>query len=237
MLGKPYTIRQMKSVALFDFDNTLYDGFSYFDLLAKQTDEGLVTADALPNANDAMRDYRSGATDYEATIVRLLDIYATGLEGKTYADVYGSAHEFYQNSQKVYGFARKVFALLRPTHDICLVTGEPQFIAESIAEIYDLDGQYSTIYAVEHGVLTGGVASYLATRHEKHNAISHLLQGHQVKNSFAFGDSEGDMEMLAAVENPICINPTPGLYERAAQKGWPCVAPDEAETVVKKLLA
>lgn len=227
----------MKSVALFDFDNTLYDGFSYFDLLQKQTDEGLIVPAVLDTANKAMAGYKSGAVNYEKTIVSLLDIYAEGLKGEQYETIYNSTHEFYRDSQKVYGFARNVFDLLRPTHDICLVTGEPQFIAESIADIYGLDSYYSTQYKVAGGIFTGGITSYLASRHEKHDAVRHLLQGHKIGGSFAFGDSEGDMEMLAAVESPVCINPNAGLRERATQHGWPCVKPEQVETLISDMLA
>lgn len=227
----------MKSVALFDFDNTLYDGFSYFDLLQKQTSEGLIALDIVTRANGTMRDYKSTAVTYEEAIVRLLDIYAEGLRGKSYKAIYDSTHEFYRVSQKVYSFARDVIDLLRPTHDICLVTGEPQFIAASIADIYGFDSYYCTQYEVIDDKFTGSVSSYLASRHEKHDAISHLLQGHQVKASFAFGDSEGDMEMLAATQNPICINPNRGLRERAIQHNWPCVNPTEVKSLVIDLLA
>ena len=227
----------MKSIALFDFDNTLYDGFSYFDLLHKQTDEGLLAPGTLLTANEAMSGYKSGATTYEEAVVSLLDIYAEGLKGKSYKAVCDSTHEFYRDSQKVYSFAHKIFDLLRVTHDICLVTGEPQFIAESIADIHGLDSHYSTQYEVVDGVFTGGITSYLASRHEKHDAIRHLLQGYQAGGSFAFGDSEGDMEMLAAVENPVCINPNAGLRKRATQHGWPCVEPGQVEALVSNLLA
>jgi HAD superfamily hydrolase (TIGR01490 family) len=227
----------MKSVALFDFDNTLYEGFSYFDLVAKQVQEGLVAPEVLAEANQSMQLYRNSDRNYEETIVSLLDIYARGLNGKSYDDVYGSTYEFYRDTKKVYGFARKVFELLSTSHDICLVTGEPQFIAASIADVYGLDDYYSTDYEVVEGRFTGSIKSYLASRHEKHNAVEHLLQGHQIEGSFAFGDAEGDIEMLAAVNHPVCIKPNPGLRARASEHGWPCVEPDQVESLVRKILA
>lgn len=227
----------MKPVALFDFDNTLYHGFSYFDLLQKQTEEGLLRPHIVRTAHDAMEEYKSGTIEYEETVVRLLDIYAAGLKGKAYATIYDSTHEFYRNSTKVYDFTRKVFNLLRATHNICLVTGEPQFIAQSIADIYGFEDYYATEYQVADGTFTGSIVTYLASRYEKHTAINHLLQDHRAQGSFAFGDSEGDMEMLAAVEYPICINPTAGLRERASQHDWLCVEPGQVEAAVAGLLA
>jgi HAD superfamily hydrolase (TIGR01490 family) len=225
----------MKSVALFDFDNTLYDGFSYFALLEKQVHENIITKKVLNKANQAMANYKNGAIDYETTITTLLNIYAAGLKGASYSKVYESALGFYTHTDKIYPYTKQVFDLLRPTHDLCLVTGEPQFIAKAIQQLYKLDNYCATQYEVVDGVFTGNVTTYLASRHEKHQAVKHLLQGHRVKNSLAFGDSEGDIEMLAAAQHPICVNATPGLKKRAAEHGWPCVLPSEVIPTLKSL--
>ena len=82
---------------------------------------------------------------------------------------------------------------------------------------------------------SGSVNSYLASRHEKHDAIKHLMQGHGVKNSFAFGDSEGDIEMLRAVEYPICLNTTDGLRAIAAEKSWHMPSTDEVTELIASL--
>lgn len=226
----------MKSVALFDFDNTLYDGFSYFDLLEKQTHEGLIMPEVLDSAGQVMDRYKEQILSYEDAIVGLLDIYADGLKGRHYEEVRESTHDFYHNTIKVHDFAKNVFGLLSSTHEIYLVTGEPQFIAESIVDIFDLDGYHSSKFEVKSDIFTGGVKSYLATRREKRNAVRHLLSGQSSHGSFAFGDSDGDIEMLDAAEHPICVNPNAGLLEKATEQGWPCLEPNQIESFVSGLL-
>lgn len=225
----------VKSVALFDIDNTMYDGFSYFELLEKQVYEGLIDKQVLGNAKASMQKYKSKLQDYETTIVELLDIYATGLQGKSYDEVLGSTKQFYWNSKKFFPYVKPTVEELQKSHDIALVTGEPQFVAEAVTKLFKLESYYSTEYELQAGKFTGSVKSYLASRHEKHDAIKHLMQGHGAKSSFAFGDSEGDIEMLRAVEYPICLNCTDGLRNIAEEEHWHMPNMQEVTELVKRL--
>lgn len=225
----------LRSIAFFDIDNTMYDGFSYFALLEKQVEEGLIKQETLTAALASMQKYKAKTQDYETTIVELLDIYATGLKGTEHTTVLESTRQFYEKSDKFFAYVSPTFKELRGSHDIALVTGEPQFIAEAVKELFGANSYYSTEYEVIDGTFTGSVKSYLASRHEKHDAIKHLMQGHGAKNSFAFGDSEGDIEMLRAVEYPICLNTTDGLRSIAAEKGWNMPNIDEVTKLVTSL--
>ncbi len=224
-----------RSIAFFDIDNTMYDGFSYFELLEKQVNEGLIELQVLIDATASMQKYKSKLHDYETTIVELLDIYAAGLKGAHYTAILESTKQFYDKSDKFFAYVHPTIEELRGSHDIALVTGEPQFVAEAISELFGTNSSYSTEYGVIDGAFTGGVKSYLASRHEKHDAIKNLMQGHGAKNSFAFGDSEGDIEMLGAAEYPICLNPTDGLRTIAEQKGWNMPDIDEVTELVMRL--
>jgi HAD superfamily hydrolase (TIGR01490 family) len=224
-----------KSIALFDIDNTLYEGFSYFELLEKQASEGLINTQVLDDAKTSMRKYKSKLQDYETTIVELLDIYAAGLKGKSYDEVLRSTKQFYRNSKKFFSYAKPTIEELRDSHDVVLVTGEPQFVAEAVAELFKPESYYCTEYEVQTGKFTGNVESYLASRHEKHDAIKHLMEGHGAKNSFAFGDSEGDIEMLRAVEYPICLNCTDGLRATAEKEHWHRPNLQDVTELVKEL--
>ncbi len=226
-----------KSIALFDIDNTLYQGFSYFALLAKNIEDQLLEAPVLHSAQASMEKYKTKSQDYETTIVELLDIYAQGLLGKDYRALEESAQAFYASSDKFFAYAKPVIALLRQTHDIALVTGEPQFVAEAVGQVLGVTNFFSTEYEVKNGRFTGKVKSYLASRHEKHDAIKHLMQGHSQKGSLAFGDSEGDIEMLRAADHAICLNATDGLRAIAHEHGWHTPALDQVESLVSQIVA
>ncbi len=224
-----------RPIAFFDIDNTMYEGFSYFELLKKQVDEGLIGQQVLTDALTSMQKYKTKAQDYETTVVELLDIYAAGLKAAEYTAVLESTKQFYEKSDKFFSYVASTFKELKGSHDIALVTGEPQFVAEAVKELFGANSYYSTEYELVDGTFTGSVMSYLASRHEKHDAIKHLMQGHGAKNSFAFGDSEGDIEMLRAVEHSICLNPTDGLRTIAKENGWNMPGIDEVTELVTRL--
>ncbi|MGB3023246.1 MAG: HAD-IB family phosphatase [Candidatus Saccharimonadales bacterium] len=225
-----------KPIALFDIDNTLYEGFSYFGLLKTQVIEGIIDTCVLADATTSMQKYKAGIQDYETTIVELLDIYANGLRGKRYDVVLESTRRIYRKSMKFFSYAEPTIDVLRDSHDIALVTGEPQFAAQAVAEFFGLESYYCTVYEVKHDKFTGNIKSYLASRHEKHDAIKHLMHGHRAQNSFAFGDSEGDIEMLRAVQYPICLNCTDGLRDIATKEHWYLPGLHEVEDLVKELM-
>lgn len=225
-----------KPIALFDLDNTMYEGFSYFDLIAEQIGEGLIAQGVLDKAQASIQKYLTKQQDYETTVAELLDIYAAGLQGVSYSAVLHSAKKFYTGSGKFFPYVRPTIQKLLRTHEVALVTGEPQFIAEAVSELFDIPSYYSTHFAFQKEKGTGTIVSYMAFRHEKRQAIQHLIQGHGAKHSFAFGDSEGDIEMLRAVEHSICLNPTDGLRAAATEAGWHMPKGPEVLALVNKLV-
>jgi phosphoserine phosphatase len=56
------------------------------------------------------------------------------------------------------------------------------------------------------------------------------------ENSFAFGDSEGDIELLNKVAHAFCINATEGLKQMAIAKKWHIVTPLSIIETVKEEL-
>ena len=212
-----------KPLALFDVDKTLYDGLSYFPLLEAQIEDGLIGQDVMRGANDSMQQYAEGAMDYEDFVRYLLDIYTEGLAGRPADEVIESTNAFFDRQGGFFGYAKPTVEMLQATHENVLVTGGTQFTAAAVGRILGVSAMVSSVVEVEEGHITGRMQSYLATRYEKRDAIAHLTDAHPYESSFGFGDSEGDLEMLRAVEHAICIQPTPGLREVALQEGWQIV--------------
>lgn len=215
-------------LALFDVDKTLYDGISYFPLLETQVEGGLISTEVLSRARDYLQEYATGRLPYEDFVRSLLDIYAEGLTGRPVDEVTDSTDTFFDQTDDFFDYAKPTVDTLRDTHELALVTGGTQFTAAAVARVLGIEKIVSSVMGVEDGRITGEMDSYLATRHEKRRAIHHLTDVHPFGNSMGFGDSEGDIEMLRAVNHAICIQPTPGLHEIASQEGWLIVdSPDE----------
>ena len=74
-----------------------------------------------------------------------------------------------------------------------------------------------------HGKWTGRILGEAMSGKVKERAILTLAgeMNLSLSQSWAYGDSEQDRWMLAAVGNPAAVNPTPRLARIARKQGWP----------------
>ena len=202
-----------------------------------QNKEGFLTASGLDGITASFRNYRDGKIDYENFAEEALRSWAIGLTGIPYDYVLAHTREFVTGQlDKFYPFVNKVFEELRRSHNIYLVTTEPQFVAYIVQELLGIHGFLSTEFEVKDGFFTGKIKSMLAKRIEKLAVLSLIFNLHDQDKSLAFGDSEADIEMLNLVDLAVCINPTPVLREHALAKGWKMVTLEDAEKVILNLI-
>lgn len=225
-----------KYLALFDIDKTVYNGFTILPLADYQLKHGLLKQKYVDELYDDLQSYKASLVSYEETVANLCIHWANGLKGASYLQVLQNTKDFFKFDGKFYTFFPNVVRLLLKTHDIYLITGEPRFIAQSIADKFRITGYVSAEFEVINDFFTGKVKRFLAKRSEKQEAIQHLLAKHETKNSFGFGDSEGDIEMLGVVHYPICINASPGLQKIALEKNWAIKKPEEVEDFIMTIL-
>ena len=220
-------------MALFDIDKTMVEGMSFLPMLEFQSAIGLLESGVSALAREVERNYLSGILSYEDFVKGLLDTYAWGLFGKPVNVVRESTDQFFEQSSEFFGYVAPTIELLSPTHDVRLVTSNTQFAASAVAKIFGVENFCSSTLGIDDSVLNGRISSYLATRQEKKGAIQHLIDTHEYKRSFAFADSEGDIEILRAVEHPICIKPDTGLRNEALEQGWHII--DSTEELSAKI--
>jgi len=225
-------------VALFDIDGTVYEDYTIFPLAEYQLRKKIINKSCLDELYKDLKFYKTGRLDYETSVANLLIHWAKGLKEVSYKMVLGQAKRFFEGEgNKFFPFFKPVVALLEKKYDIYFVTAGPRFVAQASSELYKITGFISSELETKDGFFTGRVRISLAKREEKRVAIKKLLRGHDTKHSFAFGDAEGDIEMLNSVEFPICINPTLGLREIAIRKNWQIIKPEGVEKIVSTLIS
>lgn len=218
---------EKRKIALVDIDKTIFDGYILFPLIKSLAETGVMSPAKAVKVDDLYLDYKEKKIDYE-TFARLVLIeWALGLKGVHISTVEGQTRDLVNEQlQHFFPFVNELFESLRPSHNIYFTTGEPQFVAEAVNKIFSVDGYLSTEFEVDNEIFTGGIQAFLASKNDKQLAVSKLGSSHNFSNSFAFGDSEADIEMLESVEHAFPINPSPGLREVATIKGWEIVTPD-----------
>lgn len=226
-----------KRFALFDFDNTLYDGHSLMEIIDAQLAAGFIDRSLNEDLKRILAEHEAGRLAYEDMARQALERYAEGLAGKSYEQAFQIALTHFRQTDRIFSFARPVIDLLNDTHQIALVTALPEPGAKAAAAVIGATEVYCTRYGVRDGTFDGTVVESLGSRQGKHACVQHIEHEHSMANSFVFGDSEGDIEMLAAATHAICINPSDGLRSVAQRNGWHICQPDEVLRVVETLLA
>jgi len=223
-------------LALFDIDKTIYNGFTIFSMTDFQLKQGLISKNFVDELYDDLDLYKKGSAGYEETVANLCIHWANGLKGTLYSQILKNTEDFFKSDDKFYAFFPKAISHFVKTHDIYLITGGPQFIAKTIADKFGVTGYVAAEFEVIDDCITGNIKSLLAKRTEKQAAIQYLLAKYERIGSFAFGDSEGDIEMLEAVQHPVCVNASSGLQKVALEKGWNIKKPEEVEDLVVTVL-
>lgn len=226
-----------RKIALYDIDKTSYRDFLLLDIVRYQFKNGILPEANLLAIEKDIQSYIKGELTYEKMAQNVLEYWPKGLKGKRVEDVANNTKEFFQTEgQKFLPFVQESINLLNPTHDTYFVTAEPQFVAGEVTKINQATGYFSTIFEVEGGVFTGNVVSSLARKENKGNTLQQLLLTHSGEQSFAFGDSDNDIEMLEGVEYPICVNPNDELTKTATEKDWAIKKPEEVVEYIKEVL-
>lgn len=204
-----------KNIVCYDIDGTLTTGMIFIPLIESEHADSLIDDAVYESIMQTLSKYKSGDLGYEDAVHQLIEQHASGLIGKKEADLLAHAENFLRANPTLFRvFGHNVISLLQDHSLQFAVTAEPQYIANAVANYLGLDGAYSTIYAVEDGKFTGQVELSLAHRSAKAELLAHY------NILYAFGDSEGDIDMLANARFAYCIDPTDDLREQALLHNW-----------------
>lgn len=215
--------------ACFDIDGTLAKGMLFVPLMKSEYESGFLGNDSFQNIQELLGKYKSGEITYEAAVDSLLVAHAEGLKGASYEAVRTHAETFLREDERhlFRGFGRVAIDLLRADQQLLVVTAEPQYLADAVGSLFGMNGYISSEYGVVQDVFTGAVTKSLAHRSAKLEA----LRSYDV--SYAFGDSEGDIDMLEQADQPFCISPTPGLRDEAEARNWPMYDGENTEEIIE----
>jgi HAD superfamily phosphoserine phosphatase-like hydrolase len=227
-----------KKIAFFDIDKTIYNGYMIFPLAEYFLEENIIKKDIVDYLYEDLRLYRSKQIDYETTVENFNMHFSYGLKSYSPGSILKATSTFLKTreSNNFFAFTKPLIELLRKTHDIYFVTGEVQFVGKAVADYFSVQGYISSEMEVKNTVFTGNMSKSLAKKEGKRAAIEDLFNAYPYEKSMAFGDSEGDIEMLNMVAHAFCINATEGLKEAAFLKKWNIVTPLSIIEAVKKVL-
>ncbi len=104
-----------------------------------------------------------------------------------------------------------------------LVSGSYDVFLRPFMEHLGIDHVIGTRLAVQNGAYTGELTGEVVMGREKVRRVRELIDqvgSIDLAASYAYGDSDGDLDLLRLVRHPVAVFPSPTLERIAAEAGW-----------------
>ncbi|MDH3260875.1 MAG: HAD-IB family hydrolase [Acidimicrobiia bacterium] len=214
------------AAAFFDLDRTLISGSSVFVFGMAAWRSGLVpTSDLIRDARNAIGFRLTGASDEKTAAVR--DRILGAISGTTVADLRALGEQVIPRLLKdVRLESRGLIDLHHDAgRDTYIVSASPIEIVEDLADAMGMTGGVGTVAEIVDGVYTGRLAEPFCYGEGKVRAIEKLAdeRGYDLRLSYAYSDSAGDLPFLETVGHPVAVNADRALQSLAYHRGWPVV--------------
>ena len=205
----------MNKAAFFDIDGTIFRNsllIEHFKILKECSREGrhLWKESIEPLYNQYK--YRKGPFEYFIDKASLE--YANYIEGMRYDYLKETGERLVKSEKdKIYlSTLNAINDLSKQGYLIFFISGSPNFLVDEFAKHFPVERAYSSIYKMKDGKFTGEVIPMWDSK-SKIKAIKEIVEDYNIdlEESYAYGDTKGDLSMLNAVGNPYLVNPCSSL--------------------------
>lgn len=204
--------------AFFDIDGTLYRNslmIEHFKKLIKyEVIDELIWHS---HVKQTFEEWAKRYGDFEDYLEELAEIYVNELKGINKSHIEFIAHQVIKiNGEKVYKYSRDRIKWHKDQgHKVFFISGSPEFLVSKMAEKYGVTQFRGSQYVLdEEDNFTGDIVK-MWDSFNKQRALDEFVEKFEIdlENSYAYGDTTGDLSMLKMVGNPIAINPNRELYQ------------------------
>lgn len=112
---------------------------------------------------------------------------------------------------------------LQAGHQVALVSGTPEFLIRPLAHFLDVPNVFASRLETNGDGYTGRVLAPYPYGEGKRRLLQTFAESHGVDltQSYAYGDSPGDIQALESVGHPLVVNPIRGMARIARKHRWP----------------
>lgn len=230
--------RMTRPFAAFDIDGTIIRWQLYHALGDELAKRDLIDAGTFNKVRGARMDWkrRTGEDSFQEYEMELVKAFDQSLQGMAVSDFAEAAQDVFDRyKDQVYTYTRDLIRELQDKDYLLFaISGSPSIIVQMFAAHYGFDDFAATNYAVQNDKFTGSKELSIG---KKPQLLQQLIDKHSasLKGSVSVGDSEGDISMLAIVEQPIAFNPSKKLFNHASKQKWKIVL--ERKNVIYELEA
>lgn len=226
--------QKKEKVAVFDLDGTIFRSSLLIELHWKMVRRGIIPRSEIKKLDALYWSWVTRKGSYDDYIDEVVDNFMLFVKNTPVKELeLAIKHIIEVQSDIVYRYTRDLVTKLFPTHVLIAISGSPDMIVSEFTKAWKFDYFLGTELEVKDNKFTGEVVALHVE--DKKKALSDLCTKHGLSlvGSIGVGDTESDIGIFELVENPICFNPTSGLYEIAKERGWPVVV--ERKDVIYEL--
>lgn len=220
--------------AVFDIDGTLFRWQLYHEMFDELVRRSIVAVDEAEVVHAARAQWRArklSFEDYERTLIHLMERAIIGVKQLVLDEAAEAIITV--GGDTVYRYTIDLLSQLKKQdYTTIAISGSQQELVERFARLYGIDIAYGRQYGCVNGIITDTSQKVFGRKGE---ILRQIVQEHSLgwDDSYAVGDSGGDIAMLELVTHPVAFNPDKILYDRARREGWPIVV--ERKNMVYRL--
>ncbi|MBS5786928.1 MAG: HAD-IB family hydrolase [Clostridioides difficile] len=205
------------TAAFFDIDGTLYRDSLMVEHFKKLIKYDIIDQkDWYSNVRDTFMDWDKRQGNYDDYLLEVSELYVRSITGlDTTCINFTSDQVIKLKADRVYKYTRSRIAWhLKQGHIVIFISGSPNFLVEKMAKKYNASDFCGSEYIFKNDVFTGNLIP-MWDSNSKNTSINNFTKKYEIDllNSYAYGDTSGDFNMLRRVGKPIAINPTKELLK------------------------
>jgi phosphoserine phosphatase len=209
--------------AVFDCDGTLWNGDAGYGFMTWSIEAGLLSRNASDWIDARHRLYRHGQVSEEGICGEMVQVYA----GLREDELHRAAARYFAAHIEPQIFP-EMEALVADLHaagtEIWAVSSTNNWVIEEGVRHFGIPPE--RVLAAEVRVQEGLIHSDLIDVPTDEGKANALRRAGVPAPTVVFGNSIHDAAMLEIAERAFPVNPTPGLVEVAAQRGWAVFYPE-----------
>ena len=172
------------------------------------------------HARDTFLDWDKRQANYDDYLDEICDLYVKSLQNVDKSGIdFTSDQVIALKSERVYKYTHsRIKWHLENGHKVIFISGSPSFLVEKMAKKYNATDYAGSEYIFEDGKFNGTVIPMWDSK-SKNIAIDKFVEKYDIdlSQSYAYGDTNGDISMLKRVGHPVAINPTNELVNHIIQ--------------------
>ena len=216
----------MKSLALFDLDETLIAGDSdagWYNFLCAQ---GLLSKDMIETNKKFYQDYTRGELDIDKYVFFVAEV-MNSINSHDTEQLY--AHYLESVIRPiVLPAALELVGMHKERGDYCIIISATNHLTvNKVAPLFGVDLCMATELEWHDGRYTGatvGPATYREGKCEKMNQWLITHSEYSLERASFYSDSANDIPLLNQVKRPVAVDPDDTLRRYASDRGWSIIS-------------